>query len=301
MTTASFTHRASRARDSYGLRAVAQMEWRKLRTVRSTWYILALFAAGMIGLSVLALSHEGYAQMSAADRTSFDPVRDSTFTGLLLGQLLAGVLGVLTVTSEFSSGMIRATFAAVPRRPLVLAAKAAVLGAVTLAAGEVLAFAAFLAGQAVLQAPAPHATLGQPGALRAVLMAGAYPALIALIGLGLGAVIRHTAGPICAVVAALFLLPLLFAPLGASMSEPRRTREMASAHPVRDGAPPSQSPTSATTSGSTCCAAASSAGLDGPVPGKKKWLSAGYTRIVTSAREPRPACHRLRSSATVAW
>ena len=189
------------------------MEWRKLRTVRSTGLIIVIFAVGMIGLSVLALSHEGYPQLSAADRASFDPTHDSTFTGLLLGQLLAGVLGVLTITAEFSSGMIRATFAAVPRRPLVLAAKAAVVGAVMLAAGEILAFAAFLTGQSVLPAPAPPAALGQPGVLRAVLLAGAYPALIALIGLGLGAVIRHTAGAICAVVAALFLLPLLVAPL----------------------------------------------------------------------------------------
>jgi hypothetical protein len=157
--------------------------------------------------------------MSAADRASFDPVHDSTFTGLLLGQLLAGVLGVLTVTSEFSSGMIRATFAAAPRRPLVLATKAAVLGAVMLATGELFAFAAFFVGQAALTAPAPHAVLGQPGVLRAVLMAGAYPALIALIGLGLGAVIRHTAGAICAVVVVLFLLPLLIAPLGASAQD----------------------------------------------------------------------------------
>jgi ABC-2 type transport system permease protein len=215
MTTATSSHRAA-SPDRYRFRTVAAMEWHKLRTVRSTWSILAVFAAGMIGLSVLALSHEGYAQLSAADRASFDPVHDSTFTGLLLGQLLAGVLGALTVTAEFSSGMIRATFAVAPRRPLVLAAKAAVLGTAALAAGEVLAFAAFLAGQAALQAPAPHAALGQPGALRAVLLAGAYPALIALIGLGLGAVIRHTAGAICAVVAVLFLLPLLLAPLGAS-------------------------------------------------------------------------------------
>jgi hypothetical protein len=91
-----------------------------------------------------------------------------------------------------------------------LAAKAAVLGAVTLAAGEITAFAAFLAGQAALQAPAPHATLGQPGVLRAVLIAGAYPALIALIGLGIGTLIRHTAGAICALVGVLFVLPLLF-------------------------------------------------------------------------------------------
>ena len=210
---------AGRTRGSYGFRTVARMEWRKLRTVRSSWLILVIFAVGMISLSVLALSHEGYPQLSAADRASFDPTRDSTFTGLLLGQLLAAVLGVLTITSEFSSGMIRATFAAAPRRPLVLAAKAAVLGAVMLTAGEILAFVAFLAGQAVLQAPAPRAALGQPGVLRAVLMAGAYPALVALIGLGLGAVIRHTAGAICAVVVVLFLLPLLVAPLGAATQD----------------------------------------------------------------------------------
>ncbi len=135
----------------------------------------------------------------------------------MLGQLLLGVLGVLAITTEFSSGMIRATFAAAPRRPLVLAAKAAVLGAVTLTAGEISAFAAFLAGQAMLKAPAPHATLGQPGVLRAVLMAGAYPALIALISLGIGAIIRHTAGAICALVGVVFVLPLLFFSLGSSL------------------------------------------------------------------------------------
>ena len=210
MTTATLSHRAaSRARGGYGFRTAAQMEWQKLRTIRSTWFIVAFFAVSMIGLAMVVLSHEGYAQMTAADRASFDPTHDC-FIGLVLGQLLLGVLGVLAITSEFSSGMIRATFAAVPRRPLVLAAKAAVLGAVTLAAGEIVAFAAFFAGQAALRAPAPHATLGQSGVLRAVLMARAYPALVALIGLGIGAIIRHTAGGICALVGVLFVLPLLF-------------------------------------------------------------------------------------------
>jgi ABC-2 type transport system permease protein len=210
MTTATQPHRAaSHARDGYGFRTVARMEWQKLRTVRSTRYVLALFAVSMIGLAMIVLSHEGYPRMSAADRATFDPTHDC-FIGLVLGQLLLGVVGVLTITSEFSSGMIRATFAAAPRRPLVLGAKAAVLGAVTLATGEIVALAAFLAGQAALQAPAPHATLGQPGVLRAVLVAGAYPALIAIIGLGLGAIIRHTAGAICALVGVLFVLPLLF-------------------------------------------------------------------------------------------
>jgi ABC-2 type transport system permease protein len=215
MNTTTLSHGAARrTRGRYGFRAVAQMEWQKLRTVRSTWYIVAVFAASMIGLAVLAAGHENYAQMSAAGRASFDPTYDG-FLGLVLGQLVLGVLGVLAITTEFSSGMIRATFAAAPSRPLVLAAKAAVLGAVTLAAGEISAFAAFLAGQAILKAPAPHATLGQPGVLRAVLMAGAYPALIALISLGIGAIIRHTAGAICALVGVVFVLPLLFFSLGS--------------------------------------------------------------------------------------
>jgi hypothetical protein len=126
---------------------------------------------------------------------------------------------VLAITTEFSSGMIRATFAAAPGRPLVLAAKAAVLGAITLAAGEIFTFAAFFAGQAMLKAPAPHATLGQPGVLRAVAMSGAYPALIALISLGIGAIIRHTAGAICALVGVVFVLPLSFSALSPSIQD----------------------------------------------------------------------------------
>jgi ABC-2 type transport system permease protein len=219
MTTGTTSgHRAVSPAPGYGFGAVALMEWRKLRTVRSTWWMVAIFAVAMIGLAIVALSHEGYGQLSAADRAAFDPTHDC-FIGLVLGQLLVGALGVLVMTTEFSSGMIRATFAAVPRRPVVLAAKAAVLGAVTLAAGEVSAFAAFAAGQASLAASAPHATLGQPGVLRAVVMAGAYPALVALIGLGVGALVRHTAGAICAVVGVLFVLPLLFAPFSASVQD----------------------------------------------------------------------------------
>lgn len=192
---------------------VLRMEWLKLRSVRSTWWIMLAFAAGMIGLAILVMSHQQrYATLSAADRASFDPTNNG-FTGMALGQLLLGSLGVLVVTSEFSSGLIRATFAAVPSRPRVLAAKAGVLAAVTLAAGEIWSFAAFWAGEAALGARGPHATLGQPGVLRAVLMIGAYPALIALIGLGLGAVIRHTAGAIVAVAGVLFVLPLLIRPV----------------------------------------------------------------------------------------
>ena len=210
MTTATLDRAAEpRAEGHYGFRTVAQMEWLKLRSVRSTWWTLLVFAAGMVGLAILVMRGQ---QHSA----SFDPTNDS-FAGLAIGQLALGVLGVLAVTSEFSSGMIRATFAAAPRRPLVLAAKAAILASVTLVAGEIMAFVAFGVGQAVLKSQFPHAALGQPGVLRAVLMAGAYPALIALTGLGLGASIRHTAGAISAVVGVLFVLPLILLPLGTSI------------------------------------------------------------------------------------
>ena len=221
MTTATLDRAAqpappSPAEGHYGWRSAVRMEWLKLRSVRSTAWILLVFAVGMIGIATLVLSHENWATMSPSDRAGFDPT-NAGFAGLALGQLAFGVLGVLIITSEFSSGMIRATFAAVPRRPLLLAAKAGVLGAVTLVAGEVLAFVSFAVGEAVLRSPAPHASLGQPGVLRAVLMAGAYPALIALIGLGLGAIIRHTAGAISAVVGVLFVLPLILVPLGTSL------------------------------------------------------------------------------------
>jgi ABC-2 type transport system permease protein len=208
MMTAATDQRVSRAAGGYGLRGVALMEWRKLRSVRSTWWTLAVFAAGLVGIAVLvglkAPAHPG---------PSYDPTDDG-FAGLVIGQLALGILGVLSLSTEFTSGSIRATFAAVPRRGMVLAAKAAVLAAVTLGAGEVLALASFAAGQAAVPHADLHATLGQPGVLRAVLMCGAYPALIALIGLGLAALIRHTAGAIAAVVGVVFVLPLILLPLG---------------------------------------------------------------------------------------
>jgi len=216
MTAATLTRTAGPARPGYGFRSVTRMEWLKLRSVRSTGWVLLVFGAGMIGLAILVMIHQHWATMSAEDRASFDPVENS-FAGLAIGQLALGVLGALVITTEFSSGMIRATLAAAPRRPLLLAAKAAVLGAVTVVVGEIFAFAAFAVGELVLRSPAPHATLGQPGVLRAVLMAGAYPALIALIALGLGAVIRNTAAAISAVVGILFVLPLILLPLGVSV------------------------------------------------------------------------------------
>ena len=129
MTTATLTRGQARTAPGYDFRSAATAEWLKLRSVRSTAWIGLVFAAGLIGLAILALGHLNWASMSAGDRASFDPVEQG-FAGLAIGQLAFGVLGALVITSEFSSGMIRATLAAVPSRPLLLAAKAAVTGAV---------------------------------------------------------------------------------------------------------------------------------------------------------------------------
>jgi ABC-2 type transport system permease protein len=217
----------------YGLHGAIAMEWLKLRSLRSTWWTLAVALAGMIGLAILVLHYYPghWAHMSRADRRSFDPT-NSGFTGLALAQLAAATLGILAVTGEYSSGMIRSTLTAIPRRGLVLATKAAVVGAVALIVGEAGAFAAFLAGQAVLVSPATHATLGQPGVLRAVVLGGAYPALVALIGLGVGTIVRRSAAGIAIIAGLLFVLPpaLLALPAGiqhavaSTCGRPRRSR-----------------------------------------------------------------------------
>ena len=190
------------ARDRVGFPQAARMEWIKLRSLRSTWWVLALTVAGAVGIAVaVGVNTED----AAADLTN------NALAGISLGLLLVGVLGVLAMTGEHSSGMIRATLAAVPNRPLVLAAKAAVFGAVALAAGEAAAFIAFLAGGAALPAGVPAPTLGQPGVLRAVVLGGAGYCLIGLLGVGLGAVIRHTPAAIAVLVGGVYVLAQLVA------------------------------------------------------------------------------------------
>ena len=190
------------ARDRVGFPQAARMEWIKLRSLRSTWWVLALTVAGAVGIAVaVGVNTED----AAADLTN------NALAGISLGLLLVGVLGVLAMTGEHSSGMIRATLAAVPNRPLVLAAKAAVFGALALAAGEAAAFVAFFAGGAALPAGVPAPTLGQPGVLRAVVLGGAGYCLIGLIGVGLGAVIRHTPAAIAVLVGGVYVLAQLVA------------------------------------------------------------------------------------------
>ena len=201
--------------------SMLKSEWIKLRTVRSTMWTLVTMAVITVGLAAIAgLTITGrWNTMSPGDRLSFDPT-SVTLTGLLFSQLVIGVLGVLVMSAEYGTGTIRATLAAVPHRPMVLATKSAVFAAVALVVGEALSFIAFLIGQALLRSPAPHATLSQPGVLRAVVGGGLVIAVLGLFALGLATIIRHTAGAITAFVGTLLVLPLLVEALPSSISAP---------------------------------------------------------------------------------
>jgi ABC-2 type transport system permease protein len=183
---------------------VARMEWIKIRSLRSTWWTLVISAAGAVGIGVAV-------GLNTTNGT--EDLTNNALAGLIPALLVSGVLGVLLMTSEYSSGMIRSTLAASPRRPLLLAAKAAVFGAVALVFGEVASFIAFFAGGAALRHGISAPALSQPGVLRAVILGGAGFCLLGLIGLGLGAIIRHSAATIAVYVGGLYVLPLFIGPL----------------------------------------------------------------------------------------
>ena len=202
----------------YGLSGLLRSEWTKLRTVRSTMWTLGITVVVGIGISALATAETRahWATMSPGNRASFDPTSTS-LTALLFCQLAIGVLGVLVMSAEYGTGTIRATLSAAPRRPLVLAAKGIVFGVVALVVAEIVAFVSFLVGQALLSAPATHATLSTPGALRAVVGTGLYLGVIGLFALGLATIIRHTAGAISAFVGILLVLPIIVEALPNSL------------------------------------------------------------------------------------
>jgi ABC-type transport system involved in multi-copper enzyme maturation permease subunit len=154
--------------------------------------------------------------ISLKDRTVFDAASLS-LTGGILAQLAIAVLGVLVITSEYGSGMIRTTFAAVPRRLRVLAGKSAVFGGVTLAVTGASCFGAFFIGQAILSSKGIGVGIGSPDALRTVLGTALYLTILGLLALGIGALIRKTAGAISAVVGMIFVLPAVAGFLPSSM------------------------------------------------------------------------------------
>jgi hypothetical protein len=196
---------------------VVRSEWTKARTVPSTiWTLITVTVLG-IGLSALisSLAANHYAK-NPSSHANWDPTSISN-AGFGIAQLAIGVLGVLLITSEYSSGAIGSTLAAVPRRGRVFGAKSIVIVVLSFVVVEVLAFVAFFIGQALISGHAPTATLGQTGVVRALIGAGLYGALLGMMGLALGTLIRNAAGAIAVLVAILFVLPGIAAALPASI------------------------------------------------------------------------------------
>jgi ABC-2 type transport system permease protein len=201
-----------------GFSDVVRAEWTKARTVPSTRWTVIVTAVLGIGLSALitSLAANHYATSSLSDRLTWDPTGISE-AGFLIAQLAIGVLGVLLVTSEYSSGSIGSSLAAVPRRGRLLAAKAVVIMVLAFVVVEVIAFVAFFIGQALISGHAPTATLGQTDVARALIGGGLYGALLGMTGLALGTVIRNAAGAIVVLVAILYVLPGIAAALPNSI------------------------------------------------------------------------------------
>ena len=200
--------------------ANVRAEWTKLRSVRSTvWTLLAA-----VGLAVGFGALVGVSQMSNWDnlkpneRLLFDPTFFS-LSGLWLAQLAVGVLGVLIVTSEYATGQIRATLRATPQRVTVLAAKAAAFTGVILTIGTVAAFSAFWTGQAIFASKGLDVSIFEPGVLRAVFGGALYLAAVGLLGIGLGVILRRTAGAVAALVGLLVLAALVGGFLPTSFQE----------------------------------------------------------------------------------
>jgi ABC-2 type transport system permease protein len=190
---------AVRARD------VFVSEWTKFRSLRSTFWTLLIAVVTALGGSVIVAISDA----SAPHSTPLDPVTSIFASWLEYPVLSVGILGVLTFTAEYSSGQIRMTFTAVPRRLAVLAAKAGVAGLVTLVCGELLAWLAFALTKAIVSGHHAATALASPGVTDGVLAGGFSLCVITLLGIALGAIIRHTGGAVAALPAVIYL-PLVF-------------------------------------------------------------------------------------------
>jgi ABC-2 type transport system permease protein len=193
-----------------GLANAVAAEWTKLRSVRSTYWLLVVGAIITVGLALLITVGLGSGSVTSTG-DSFDPAGVSLL-GAWFGQIAFGVLGVLTVTSEYATGTIRTTLAAVPRRGMLIAAKLVLVGVVAWSVGTVVSLIAFLAGQGVLAGQHRSVGLGDSGSVQAVLSTGGYLAVMGLLGVAVGLLLRHTVAAVLAVLG-LGLAPTLLAGL----------------------------------------------------------------------------------------
>lgn len=201
-----------------GLR-VLRAEWAKIWSLRSTWItlgvaLLLLVAAGLVAAA--SYSPSGTARGPGADAKDAIAL---ALGGSGFAQLAIGVLGVLIAGGEYSTGMIRSTLAAVPKRLPVLWSKVAVFGVVAMVVAAFGAFASFLAGQQFLDGEAISLGLSSPGVLRSLLGAGVYLGLVGVLGVALGALVRSVAGGIGLLVTALMLLDVVAGLLPSSLGD----------------------------------------------------------------------------------
>jgi ABC-2 type transport system permease protein len=201
---------------------VALSEWTKLRTLRSTRYALLAGVAMTIGFAIIpaVVNASRWSHMSLLDKAGFNPLQTSLI-GVTIAQLAIGVLGVLVISGEYSTGMIRSTFSAVPKRLPVLWAKGGVFAIVTLVLALPATLIAFFSAQAILRGHTFNGhdialSFSNPGVARAVIGGALYLTLAGLFGFGLGAILRNTAGGISAFAAILFVLPPLMNVLPSS-------------------------------------------------------------------------------------
>lgn len=190
-------------------REAMDSEFAKIRSVRSTFWTLLISLLLSVGISLLiaALTSANWSSVSAADRASFD--MSSAVAGVYFGVLVTGVLGVLVVSTEYGTGMMRTSLTAFPRRGSLFIAKALVLAAIVLLIGLVIAFASYAVASPFYTRHGVELSLGHAANLRALLAVPVYLTLIALMGLALGYLLRHTAAAISSIVGLLFVIPII--------------------------------------------------------------------------------------------
>jgi ABC-2 type transport system permease protein len=198
-------------RGGFGLLLLS--EWTKIRSVRSTIWTLIVFVVLTVGFTALftVLTVTNWNGPRAATRNATiiaDPVSFILGAGTGLGQLAIAVLGVLLITTEYSTGVIRASLLAVPRRLPMLAAKAVVFAALILVVAEIVTFSSFFVGSTILHSRV-IVSFSQPGVARAVVGTGLSLTVLGLFSLAIGALIRHTAGGIATAIGVVFVLPIL--------------------------------------------------------------------------------------------
>ena len=194
-----------------GFGGTLRSEFTKIRSVRSTyWTLLVLLAVSIgIGAAISAGTAANWSHTSPSDRATFDATQASIAGLFYLGQLVIVVLGAMVLTAEYSTGMIRTSLTAMPRRGTVYAAKVVVFAVVALVVTLVAAFIAFFLGQSLLASTHESATLSQPNVLRAVIGTALYVTLCGLFAFAAGAILRHTAAAITSVIGLLFVIPIL--------------------------------------------------------------------------------------------